>query len=160
MVGQQFPGMEAVTTVTWHQAVQHFPVTEAITTVTGHAVEEALASSVVGLQEAAVHGPVQVGDEGGGAAALAHLLVALAHGVQVHRAVVGAHRQVGAVRGELQLVDGLLPVLDVHHLCHVSAGVIRGQLGHLLGRRSGDRSRPASFWWCVSHSITWFLPDP
>lgn len=60
-------------------------------------------------------------DETGGFAALPDFFVSLGHGVDVHGAVIGAHGQVGAVRGELHLVDHLLAVLDVNHLGHVPA---------------------------------------
>lgn len=58
-------------------------------------------------------------DEAGGTVAFAHLLVALPHGIDVHQAIIGAHRQERTIRGELELVNDFLPVLDVHHLCHV-----------------------------------------
>lgn len=62
-----------------------------------------------------------MGDEGGGAAALSHLLEALSNGVDVHQAVVRAYRQEGAIWRELQLMDDLLPVLNMHNLGHVPA---------------------------------------
>lgn len=86
---------------------------------TWHPVEEPLSGAIVGLQEATVHWPVQVCDEGGGAAALAHLLVALGDSIDIHQPVVWSHRQEGAIWRKLQLMDHLLPVLDVHDLRHV-----------------------------------------
>lgn len=86
---------------------------------TWHSVEELVSSTIVGLQEAAVHRPVQVRDEGRRPAALAHFFVALGDGVDVHQAVVGSNGEEGSVRRELQLVDHLLPVLNVDHLGHV-----------------------------------------
>ncbi len=86
---------------------------------TWHPVEESFSSSIVGLQEAAVHGPVQVCYEAGGLVALSHFLIALGHSVDVHKPVVGAHGQIRAIGWELELVNDLLPVLDVDHLRHV-----------------------------------------
>lgn len=86
---------------------------------TRHPVEESFSSSIVGLQESAVDGPVQVCYEAGGLAALSHFFIALGHSVDVHKPIVGAHSQIRAIRWELELVNDLLPVLDVDHLRHV-----------------------------------------
>lgn len=87
---------------------------------TWHPVEKSFSSTIVGLQEATVHRPVQMSDEASGFVALAHFFKALGDGVDVHQAVVGAHRQVAAVWGKLELMNDLLPVFDMHHFCHVS----------------------------------------
>lgn len=102
---------------------------------TWHPVEEPLSVAVIGLQILAVCGPVHVCDEASGANALSHLLVPLHHAVDVHRVIIGAHGQVSSVRRVLQLMDGLLPVLDVDHLCHVSVereSVIRKVIQYIL----------------------------
>lgn len=93
---------------------------------TWHLVEEPLSSTIVSLQELAVHRPVNVGDETGGFVALPNFFVSLGDSIDVHGPIVGAHSQVGAVRGKLHLVDHLLAVLDVNHLRHVPAGA-RGE---------------------------------
>lgn len=92
-----------------------------VDTGTWHSVEDPLTRTVIGLQEAAVHRPVQVGDEGGGAAALANLLVALSDGIYINQSIVGSHSQESTIWRELELMDHLLSVLDVDHLCHVPA---------------------------------------
>lgn len=89
---------------------------------TWHPVEKPPADAVVGLQVLAVRGPVHVRDEAVGADALAHFLVPLHHAVDVHRVIIGTNGQMGPIRRILQLMDGLLPVLDVHHLRHISEG--------------------------------------
>lgn len=61
-------------------------------------------------------------DEAAGADAFANFLVPLHHAIDVHRIIIRADRQMGPIRGVLQLVNGLLPVLDVDHLCHISGG--------------------------------------
>lgn len=61
-------------------------------------------------------------DEAVGSNALAHFLVSLHHTIDVHRVIIGADSQVGPIGGVLKLMDGLLPVFDVDHLCHISEG--------------------------------------
>lgn len=75
-----------------------------------------------------------MGDEAGGANALTHFLVPLHHTIDIHRVIIWAYSQVGPIGGVLQLMDGLLPVLDVHHLSHVSGGKHRNVLanGHQI----------------------------
>lgn len=87
--------------------------------VTGHPVEEPLASAVVGLQEATVHRPVQVGDERRRTAALTNLLVALCNSINVYQTIVGSYRQEVSIWRKLELMDYLFPVFDVNHLRHI-----------------------------------------
>lgn len=61
-------------------------------------------------------------DEAAGADAFANFLVSLHHAVDVHGIIIRAHGQMGPVGGVLELMDGLLPVLDVDHLGHISGG--------------------------------------
>lgn len=89
---------------------------------TWHPVEEPPAAAIIGLQELTVCGPVHVCDEAAGANALSDLLVPLHHTVNIHRIIIRTNSQVGPIRGILQLMDCLLPVFDVDHLCHISGG--------------------------------------
>lgn len=108
---------------------------------TWHPVEEAFSRTVVALEELAVDGPVQVGDEAGGLVALAHFLVALRHSIYIHQAVIGAHGQVAAIRRELHLMDHLLPVFNVHDLRHVPGRERGGREGGREQRWRGEREK-------------------
>lgn len=94
-------------------------MTGSITHCTWHPVEQSLPCAVVGLQEAAVYRPVQMGDEARGFVALAYFFKALRDSIGVHQAVIRPHSQVGAIWRKLQLMNHFLPVLDVDHFCHI-----------------------------------------
>lgn len=86
---------------------------------TWHPVEEPSAAAVIRLQVFAVRRPVHVCDEAVRGNALAHFLVPLHHSIDVHCVLIRADSQVSPIGGVLQLMNSLLPVLDVYHFCHV-----------------------------------------
>lgn len=114
--------------------------TGGVDSLTWHPVEEAFSRTVVALEELAVDGPVQVGDEAGRLVALTHLLVALRHSVHIHQAVIRAHGQVAVIRRKLHLMNHFLPVFNVYHLCHVP-GRERGVGGWMRGREERWRGK-------------------
>lgn len=87
---------------------------------TWHPIEESPAAAIVRLQELAVCRPVHVCDEAVGADALSNFLVPLHNTINVHGVVIGADSQMGPIGGILELMDSLLPVLDVDHFGHIS----------------------------------------
>lgn len=92
---------------------------------TRHSVEEPLPSPVIGLQVLAVQRPVDVRDEAKRLVTFSYFLIPLGNSIDIHRAIVGPHRQVRTIWGKLHFMNDFFSVFDMDHFCHVSVGIKR-----------------------------------